>query len=293
MWEQFTQKIENSLTDIWHTLSDWANEHVLSIIFIVVGAFIIQRILTRVITKAVKRTSMRHDLFPTETDRKKRVQTLNSLVGALMHIVVWIVAGLLIIHELGINTAPLIASAGIIGIALGFGAQSLIKDFTSGLFIIIENQYRVGDVIEIGDVSGVVETITIRTTSVRDLDGDLHHVPNGSIVVTTNKTMHYARINEDITVARNTDLDELEHVINHVGQQLAEHSVLGKVIIEPPKFERVVRFSGDGIVIKILGKTTAGEQWAVSGEMYKRLKKAFEKHHIEVPHPQLTIHNKK
>lgn len=292
MWDKLIHKFDNSLREVWQQLSGWAAEHLLNIIIIIIGAFILRRVATRTLSRIIRHTTMRHDLFPTETDRKKRVQTLDSLIGALMHVLVWVIATMMIVSELGINAGPLIASAGVIGVALGFGAQSLIKDFMSGMFIIVENQYRVGDVIEIGNVSGTVEAISIRTTVIRDLDGNLHHVPNGTITVTTNKTMHYARINEDITVGLHTDIDQLVHVINHVGEEMSESVEFQKSIIEPPQFDRIVRFSPDGIVVKVLGKTVAGEQWRVSGEMYKRLKKAFEKHRIEIPHAQLTITKK-
>lgn len=289
MWDQLVNKISGSLDAVWQQISSWSAEHLLNIVIIVVAAYVIQRISTRAISRAIRKTTMRHDLFPTQADRQKRVKTLDSLIAALMHVVVWIVAGIMIISELGINAGPLIASAGVIGVALGFGAQNLIKDFMSGMFIIVENQYRVGDIIEIGTVSGVVEAISIRTTVIRDLDGDLHHVPNGTITVTTNKTMHYARINEDITVGLKTDVDQLIHVINHVGEAMSEQTELKKLILEPPQFERIVHFSQDGIVVKVLAKTVAGEQWRVSGELYKQLKKAFDKHGIEIPHAQLTL----
>src|SRR5690606_12957323 len=150
-----------------------------------------------------------------------------------------------------------------------------IKDFVSGVFIIVENQYRVGDIIQINDIDGVVEAITIRTTVLRDLDGNLHHVPNGSIVVTTNKTMDYGRINEDIVVGFDTDIEQLEHIINHTGAQLAAVAEFKDDIMDPPHFARVTGFSERGMTVKILGKTTPGEQWRVKGELYKRLKKSF------------------
>lgn len=292
MFGSFSGQVTQSFENAGHLVGAWLGLHLLNIIIILIGARIAIEFGVRLIKKIIHKT-VRHDLFPTESDRKKRIETLDSLVGASVRITVWIVAGMMIINEIGVDTGPLIASAGIVGIALGFGAQSLIKDFVSGIFIIVENQYRVGDVIKINDIDGVVEAITIRTTIMRDLDGNLHHVPNGSIVVTTNKTMDYGRINEDITVGLGTDIDQLEHVINHVGSEIAAAAEFKDDIKDPPHFARVTGFSNDGLVVKILGKTTPGEQWRVKGELYKRLKKAFEKHHIDIPYPQRTIHQAK
>ncbi|MCA9337092.1 mechanosensitive ion channel family protein [Candidatus Saccharibacteria bacterium] len=284
MWETLITDLNTSAENLGKLAATWLALHLLNIIIILIGARIIRVVATRAISKLIHKT-VRHDLFPTEADRKKRIETLDSLVSASVRVVVWLVAGMMIVNELGVDTGPLLASAGIVGIALGFGAQSFIKDFVSGVFIIVENQYRVGDIIQINDIDGVVEAITIRTTVLRDLDGNLHHVPNGSIVVTTNKTMDYGRINEDIVVGFDTDVEQLEHIINHTGAQLAAVAEFKDDIIDPPHFARVTGFNERGMSIKILGKTTPGEQWRVKGELYKRLKKSFDKHHIDIPYP--------
>ncbi len=292
MWESLQQKLSENMTYIGNVMFRWLDLHLINILVILIGAYVARKFTTRFLSRLIKHT-VRHDLFPTEFDRKKRVQTLDALVGATVRIAIWVIASIMIISEIGINTGPLLASAGILGVALGFGAQSLIKDFMSGMFIILENQYRVGDVVELSNISGVVEHITIRTTVVRDMDGDLHHIPNGTIQVTTNKTMGFAQINEKFTVALETDIEELEHVINHVGEQLSAHPNFKRHIIEPPHFERIDGYDKDGLVVRVLGKTSPGEQWAIKGALYKALVKAFKKHHIEVPHQQLTIHQAK
>lgn len=288
MLEQVGQRISDSWSEVWAVMAQWFVEHALNIVVILVLGWIARILLTKLVRNIVKQT-VRHDLFPTEADRKKRLQTLDGLVGTVVKIIVWVVVTVMLINELGINTGPLIASAGIIGIVVGFGAQTLIKDFTSGLFIIAENQYRVGDTIEINDITGVVEEITIRTTVLRDINGYLHHIPNGSIEVTTNMTMDYAKLHENITVDTDTDIELLEHVINHVGEQLASQPDMHKLIIEPPQFVRVTGFNNEGLAIKIIGKTKPGDQWKVQGEFYKQLKKAFEKHGIKVPHQPLLV----
>lgn len=290
MWESAFINVQSRLNEVWHLFIDWSSAHLLQIIIIVIGAELLYRALTKTISGIVHRATHRPDLFPTESDRKKRLKTLDSLINAVLRIGIFAIATIMVINEMGINTAPLIASAGIIGVALGFGAQSLIRDFMSGIFIITENQYRVGDVIEVTTnaagikVIGTVEAITIRTTVIRDQDGRLHHVPNGNIMATSNLTMNYAGLNEDLVVSSNTDIDKLEHIINHVGEELVHDTKVGKKIIQPPYFDRVDKINGDSMTVKIFGKTNPGEQWRVRGAFYKKLQPALEKNHINLTH---------
>lgn len=288
MWEDTIYNIGVRTRDVWHLATDWASNHLLQIVIIIVGSEIIYRLLTKTVSQVIHKITRRHDLFPTESDRKKRLKTIDSLVNTGLRLVIFVIATIMIINEMGINTAPLIASAGIIGVALGFGAQSLIRDFMSGFFIITENQYRVGDVIEVVTnaagfkVSGTVDAITIRTTVIRSQDGRLHHVPNGNILTTSNLTMNYAGFNEEIIVKLNTDISKLEHIINHIGQELLQDVAFGKKIIQPPYFDRVDQIIGEGMVVKIFGKTIPGEQWKVRGAFYKKLQPALEKNHIKI-----------
>ncbi len=297
MWESLLISLESRFNEVWHLFVDWAAAHLLQIIIIIIGAELVYRLGTKTINRIVHRATHRPDLFPTAVDRRKRLKTLDSLVNATLRLFVFIIATIMVINELGVNTGPLIASAGIIGVALGFGAQSLIKDFMSGFFIITENQYRVGDVIELSTqlggfrVTGTVEAITIRTTVLRDLSGQLHHIPNGNIAVTTNMTMNFANLNEDVLVDKATDIDKLEHVINHVGEELAENPDYKRHIIEAPHFERIEVVSDDGLVVKVLGKTTPGDQWLIKGAFYRQLMKAFAKNHIKLAKAQAMINS--
>lgn len=298
MWELAFNNISVRLNEVWRLIVDWSTAHLLQIIIIIVGSEILYRILAKTISRVIHEITKRQDLFPTESDRKKRLKTIDSLINTGLRLAIFSIASIMVINEMGINTAPLIASAGIIGVALGFGAQSLIKDFMSGLFIITENQYRVGDVIEVVTnaagvkISGNVEAITIRTTVIRDQDGRLHHIPNGNIVTTSNLTMNYAGLNEEVVVAPDTDIDKLEHVINHIGEELVSDTKLGSKIIQPPHFDRVDKLSGQGIVVKIIGKTIPGEQWKVRGAFYKLLQPALEKNHIKLPDQPISKHKK-
>jgi small conductance mechanosensitive channel len=270
---------------IFNNPGDWAAKHLINIVIIIVGAWVLRRLVVGVVMGILKRVVRRHR-FASETDRKKRIATLDSLLNTASKVVIYAIATIMVVDELGINTAPLIASAGIVGVAIGIGSQSLIRDFTNGLFIILENQYRVGDSVSFStasgtvQASGVVQAITVRTTVLRDLNGNIHHVPNGSIVVTTNKTFDLSGINEDITVRFKTDIPKLETVINKIGKDLAEDDVYGKKIKKAPYMAQVAKFSEQGIVIKILGDTTPGTNMVVRTEFLKRLQEAFIKNNI-------------
>jgi moderate conductance mechanosensitive channel len=288
MYEMWVLYFWTKIEELNNLVGRWLDLHLINILAILIGAWIVRHFASRVIRSVVNRT-VREDLYPAKTDRQKRIKTLDTLVGAIVRVGVYIIATILIIGEINPQyTTALFASAGLIGVALGFGAKDLINDFMSGIFIITENQYRVGDVIEIVGVSGTVEDITIRTTVLRDLDGNLHHVPNGSIKLTTNMTLGYSCVNENIVVDYDTDIDRLEHVINHVGEEMASDAKLGKKIIEAPHFLRIDGFGENGIIIKILAKTVSGEQWDVKAALYKHLKVAFEKNHIVIPYQHVV-----
>jgi small conductance mechanosensitive channel len=270
---------------IFNNPRKWTSTHIVNIIVIIVGAWIIRRIIVAITMGILKQVVKKHR-FATESDRKKRIATLDNLLNTASKITLYSIAAIMVVDELGINTAPLLASAGIVGVAIGIGSQSLIKDFTNGLFIILENQYRVGDSVSFGtasgtvQASGVVQAITVRTTILRDINGNIHHVPNGSIIVTTNKTFDLSGINEDITVRFNTDIPKLEELINKIGKELEDDDVYGKKIKKAPYMAQVAKFSDQGIVIKVLGDTTPGTNLAVRTELLKRLHKAFIKEHI-------------
>lgn len=264
------------------TITTWFSTHGLKIAILLSIGWFLYRYGARTLSRIIHRT-IRRDLYPTKADRDKRVRTLDSLINGAVKLTVFIVIGLMVMGELGVNTAPLLASAGILGIALGFGAQSLIRDFTSGIFIIADNQYRVGDIVRLNDIEGKVEAITIRTTVLRDLGGNVFHVPNGSIIVTANMTMGYGGINENLIIDDSADIERVEHIINHVGEQMASDPHLKNKIKIAPYFKRVVGFTEEGIEIKVLGQATANDQWVVQDEMYKRLLIAFRHNKMKIP----------
>lgn len=266
----------------------WAEAHLLNIVLILAGAWIVRRVASDLADRLLKH-AVRPDVYPTKADREKRIKTLHSLVSGIIRIAVYIVATILLIGEIAPgSTTLLFTSAGLIGVVVGFGAQSLIKDLTTGIFIIIENQYRIGDEVTLvagmglGSIDGTVEDLTIRTTILRDLSGNVHHLPNGNIGLTTNKTLGYSRMNEVIVVAIDTDIDKLESLIKQVGEELAELPGVGNKILDPPHMASVNGFTENGIAVRVLAKTSAAAQWKIRSEFFKLLQKTFEENDIKL-----------
>ena len=205
-------------------------------------------------------------------------------------VAILVIVLLMLLSEVGIDIGPVLAGFGIAGIAVGFGAQYLIRDLIAGVFVTMENQYRVGDVARIADIAGLVEEITLRKTVLRDLDGIVHHVPNGEIRVASNYTRHFSRVNLNVSVAYGTNLDHAISVINRVGQELAEDKDWSKRMVKAPQVLRVDSLGESGIDIKILGDVKPLEQWAIMGELRLRLKKAFDNEGIEIPWPHTKVY---
>ncbi len=267
----------------------WLLSHGIKIVIIAVGAFLLHRIASRIIIKAVRIAVVR-DSSMSEDSEKKREDTLISIFNGALKIIMLVVAVLMILEEVGIAIAPILAGAGIVGLAFGFGGQYLIRDIISGLFIILENQYRIGDVVNIDNTGGLVEDISIRMTTLRDLDGTVHHIPHGEIKKVSNLSKNFARVNLNIGIAYASDLEHVIDVINRTGNELAEDPDFKVSIISPPKFLRVDEFADSAIIVKILGDTLPLKQWEISGEFRKRIKIAFDKEGIEIPFPQRVIH---
>jgi small conductance mechanosensitive channel len=220
---------------------------------------------------------------------KKRMDTLDNLGSSVLQFVIVIIAGVMVLGALGLDIGPVIAGLGIVGIAVGLGTQSLVRDYLNGTLILIENQFSKGDVVSIGGVSGTVEDFSLRRTTLRDLDGVVHTVPNSEIHVASNRTRTWARINQDVTVAFGTDIDAAIRVVEDLGKQMAADPVWKRRILEPPRVERVERIEERGITLKILGTVRASEQWAAGGEFRKLLLEAFAKNGIHLPRPPQVV----
>jgi small-conductance mechanosensitive channel len=274
----------------WATVVTWLIDHGIRILIIAVVAAVLWFALNKFLPPIVRRTVSRTGYKESKTAIEKRTNTLLSVFKGMGRVFIVIVAIIMVLDEVGIPIAPVLAGFGIAGIAIGFGAQYLIRDLIAGIFIILENQYRVGDVARVADIAGLVEDITLRKTVLRDLDGIVHHVPNGEIKTASNFTRNFSRVNLNISVGYGTDLDHAISVINRVGQELAKDEKWRKVIKTPPQVLRVDNLGDSGIDIKILGDVEPIRQWDVMGELRLRLKKAFDAEGIEIPWPHTKVY---
>jgi small-conductance mechanosensitive channel len=268
----------------------WLIDHGTRILIILVVGAVLWFALNKFLPPIVRRTVGRTKYKESKEGLEKRTNTLLAIFKGMGRVLIIIIVIMMVLEEVGVPIAPVLAGFGIVGIAIGFGAQYLIRDLIAGIFIIMENQYRVGDVAKVADITGLVEYITLRKTVLRDLDGIVHHVPNGEIRTASNYTRHFARVNFDVPVAYGTDLDHAINVINRVGKELAEDEKWRKVIKSPPQVLRVNDLGDSGIDIKILGDVKPMEQWAVTGELRLRLKKAFDDEGIEIPWPHTKVY---
>lgn len=221
--------------------------------------------------------------------RRQRAQTIGSVLRSVTTGTIAVVALLMVLAELGLDIGPLLASAGILGIALGFGAQTLVKDFLSGIFMIAEDQYGVGDVIDVGEASGSVEAVGLRVTRLRDVNGTVWHVRNGEILRVGNQSQGWARAVLDINVAYGEDLAQVQDTLGRVGRELHADPDWAPLLVEDPEVWGVENLSPDGVVVRLVVKTVPLEQWGVARELRRRIKAAFDTAGIEFPFPQRTV----
>ena len=200
-----------------------------------------------------------------------------------------VVAFLTILAEFGINLAPVLAGLGVAGVAVGFGAQALVRDVLNGFFILLENQYGLGDVVVVADRAGLVEEVNLRRTVLRDLDGAVHSVPNGEIRIVSNLTRDWSRVNLNIPVGYETDVDHAVSVLNRIGHDMAADPALGPFIVEAPQVLRVDALDDSGYALKVLGVTRPIHQWDVMGELRKRVLQTFPREGIEIPYPHTVL----
>jgi small conductance mechanosensitive channel len=276
--------------EIFHfeDFAGWMSTHGLRIVFIVIAAFIVVRLST-FITRRVER--MFEDADPdTMSERERQAATLGKVLRNLIRLVVWGIALITILRELGIDIAPLLAGVGIAGLAIGFGAQSLVKDILAGIFVLAEDQYNVGDVIKAAGVSGLVEKVTLRATILRDLEGNVHTIPNGVIDVVTNMTKHWSRSVLDVGVAYKEDVDEVMDVLREIGDGLEKDPKFARMITGPLEVLGVQDLADSAVVVRVMFTTVPNKQWPVAREFRRRIKKTFDEKGIEIPFPHQTIY---
>ena len=219
----------------------------------------------------------------------QRAETVGTLLRSVATLVIWTLAVFMMLSELGLDVGPLIAGAGIVGIALGFGAQNLVRDFLSGIFMLVEDQFGVGDIIDAGPATGTVEAVTLRTTRLRDVNGVVWHIPNGTVERIGNQSQGWSRALLDISVAYATDLTLAKDVIQRTATALWDEEEWRAEILDEPEVWGVENFGADGISIRVVIRTRPASQWKVARELRARIKEAFDEAGIEIPFPQRVV----
>lgn len=257
---------------------------------ILVGAFLLTRLARVAIGRFEKRFTEGEPPAALETIiHRKRAQTLGSLLRTALAILIWLVAGLTVLDQVGVNVGPLIAAAGIGGIALGFGAQNLVRDVIAGFFILLESQYDVGDVVRVADVSGAVEEIKLRTTILRDLQGIRHVVPNGEVRVSSNLTKGFSRYLIDLPVPYEEDVDKAIELARQAAEEMRAEDEFRDEILGPLEVLGVDNYGESSIDVKLYVETQPGEQWRIGRELRKRIKKAYDRAGVSIPYPHREV----
>src|SRR5688500_13723104 len=278
----------------WSTVVDVLRDNAFPIIVILVVAVVLVRASRLFVHGVVKALLDREATEGTAqelsaVELQKRMDTLDGLGSNVIRFFIVVIALLMILRAFGLDVGPAIAGLGVVGVAVGFGAQHLVRDYLNGALILIENQFSKGDVIRAAGVSGTVEDFSHGRTSLLDLDGAGVTVPTGAIQVATTLPRVWARINQDVVVAYGTDIDKATAVVDEVGRAMAAEPDWKRRILEPPKIDRIAALGEYGITLKILGTVRAPDQWAAAGELRKRLLAAFKEHEIEIPRPQRVV----
>jgi moderate conductance mechanosensitive channel len=281
-------------TPPWSTVVQVLREHAAPIVLVIIVALVLIRAARLFVHGIVKALMDREATEGTAqelsaVELKKRIDTLDDLGLNVIRFFIVVIAGLMILRSFDLDIGPAVAGLGVVGVAVGFGAQHLVRDYLNGALILIENQFSKGDVIRVSGVSGTVEDFSLRRTTLRDLDGVVHTVPNGEITIASNLTRVWARINQDVTVAYGTDIDRAIEVVDGVGKAMAGDPAWKRRILEAPAVDRVSALGEYGVTLKILGTVRAPDQWAAAGELRKRLLAAFHEHGIEIPRPQRVV----
>jgi moderate conductance mechanosensitive channel len=290
---------EKTLTD----LTDWLLGPPLRIVLILLAAAILNRVARRAVKRsltrlhsgavrermgAVRRRTPAALLETGETSLRaeQRIDALSSVLRSVVSFVIWLVAVLMCLGEVGIDLAPLLAGAGVLGVAIGFGSQSLVRDFLSGMFILIEDQFGVGDIVDLGEASGTVEAVSLRTTRLRAVDGTVWHMPNGEITRVGNMSQHWSRALLDIEVAYDTDIEHARSVIKRVADAVWQED---SSVLDEPEVWGVEQLGAHGIALRLVVKTTPSAQWTVARGLRERIKAAFDEEGIEIPFPQQMV----
>ena len=268
----------------------WLQTSGVRLLLIVVASSLLVRLLSSVVNRILNLVANGGEAPATEAE--KRARTAASLLRTLGTFLIILAAVLMALREVGLDITPLLAGAGVAGLAIGLGAQSLIKDFIVGFFILLEDQFHIGDVIQAAGVSGQVEGMSLRKTTVRDLHGTVHFIPNGEIKVVSNLTKGWSRVVLEVGIGYDEDVDRALGLLAEVGQALAADESFGKLILEPPQVLGVESLGESQVTIRLLMKTLPSKQWEVSRELRRRIKVRFDRERIAIPYPHRVVINR-
>ena len=272
--------------EIKHFFFGWFLTNGVKVILIIVGALAINTCINSFFKKILK-------ISPKDIEQNKSLQTIYSIFKSVLNWVVMIVAGMLVLQEFNVNIGPILAAAGVLGIAVGFGSQRLIEDIISGILILMNRQLRVGDVVKINGTQGYVEKIALHLVVLRDLSGNVHFMRNGKIDSITNMTKDYSYFLTDIGISYNEDVERVMQVIEEVGRELQSDEKLSQYILAPLEIFGIDKFGESAVILQCRVKTTPVKQWEIGREFNLMLKKAFDKYGIEFPYPQTSVHIEK
>ena len=276
------------MAQLLETMEAWLPGHVATggrILLIAVLTLLALRTIHRVVPQLRELLVARQET----TEDGQRVRTLSRVIRYVLTVAVTLLGAILVLGELGISVAPILGAAGVIGIAVGFGAQSLVKDYFTGFFLLLENQLRIGDVVDAGGKSGTVEELTLRYLRLRDYSGNVHYIPNGNITVVTNMSLGFAYAVIDIGVAYAERIDEVVALMRRVGETLRTDPSFAGRILEPLEVAGVEQWADSAVVIRCRFKVAPLEQWSVRREYLARIKAAFDEAGIEIPFPHVKL----
>ncbi len=275
------------MPEIFNNITTWLTHSGIKVLGILIALIILSQ-MSKWIVKWLEKFIPEKDPLQA-AEAKKRAHTLGKILRHALIIVISFIALLMILGELGIQLGPLLATAGIGALAIGFGAQSLVKDVISGFFIILENQYRIGDAIEAAGVSGLVESVSLRRTVLRDLEGKVHTIPNGEIKIVSNLSKEWARSVLDVGISYREDLDKITELLKQIGRELSAEEPWKGAILEPLQILGVEQFGESQLVIRVIVKTVPLKQWEVGRELRRRIKNRFDEKGIQIPFPHRVL----
>jgi small conductance mechanosensitive channel len=270
---------------VWNTATAWLASSGLRVVLTIIVAVVAVRLAKSAIARAYRRIGKDKD-----DEQKKRLDTLSSVSTVTLSVVVFSVAVVVVMGEFGVSLGPILTAAGVVGVAVGFGAQHLVQDVINGFFLLYDDQIRVGDVVDVGGKGGLVERVGLRLTVLRDLSGNVHYVRNGQIGTVTNMTKEYSRYVFDVGIAYREDVDQVIDVIKAVDEDLRADEYFGPNILEPIEILGLDRFEDSAVIVRARTKTKPVKQWETGREFNRRLKKRFDELGIEIPFPHQTIY---